>query len=60
MSDMATLIAEVKILKEKIKELEAKPGSVDTEKIKALEEKIARLENMVVKPLEESDFESWD
>lgn len=59
MSDMATLIAEVKILKEKIKELEAKPGGGDPEKINALEEKVASIERKL-KPLEDSDFESWD
>jgi len=61
--DMADLIAEVKRLNEKIKELEAKAGGGDPEKVAALEKKIEALEKKaekLAKPLEDSDFDAWD
>ena len=59
MSDMAILIAEIKVIREKIKALEARPSGGDAEKIKILEEKIAGLEKKL-QPLEDSDFDTWD
>jgi len=61
--DMADVIAEVKRLREKVHELEAKAGGGDPEKVAALEKKIEALEKKaekLSKPLEDSNFESWD
>lgn len=58
--DMADLIAEVKAIKAKVKELEDKPGGADTGKIEALEKKIEALDKKLSKPLEDSDFDPWE
>jgi len=59
--DLADLIAEVKTLRARIKELEDQGGG--DAKVKALEAKIEGLEKKqkeFTKPLEDSDFASWD
>lgn len=58
--DMADLIAEVKALRAKVKDLETKSAGGDSEAIAVLKKEIEGLKKQISKPLEDSDFDRWE